>query len=140
MALYFLSLSSLEIDEFDGDCKDGEEEEDEGKEHGSRSSDHTGAISKAYFQVLFHGPLETLSHNDGVYVPKLRRYNSPQSPCNRADVVEPNPPSWEALVSNNRTEQRRPQKSNEPFNLKLLPIKTLTGFGTRKPERRFHKE
>ena len=103
--IILLSLSFLEIDEFDGECKDGEEDEDEGKEHRNRNSDHARAISKAYFQVFFHRPLETLPHSYGVYVAKLRRYNSPQRPCNRADVVEPNPPSWEALINKNRTEE-----------------------------------
>ena len=43
----FPILSPLKIDDFDGESKDGKEDEDEGNEHRNRNSDHTRPIAQA---------------------------------------------------------------------------------------------
>lgn len=91
------SSSFLEVEDLDRDSKHKKEQNVEANKNCSWNSNHPRTIAETNFQILLHSALKSRSYNLGFHVAELRGDNSSECPCNRADIVEPNPPSRDVL-------------------------------------------
>lgn len=97
------SSSSLKIELLNGHDIDTKEEDAETNQDSYRDAGHSRIITKTHLNVFLHRPIKTRSKDSSFYVTKLGSNYSAQCPCNRADVVEPNPPRRNVLQSDQMT-------------------------------------
>ena len=97
MPQYICWLSSLEVYNLDGSRIYGKEEKGEASKHCNCDTSRPLFESQAFLQEFLHGPIETRANYPCLHIAQLRCNNTSQGPCNWADVIEPDPPTWDSL-------------------------------------------
>ena len=103
------SSSFLEVEDLDRDSKHEKEQNVKANKNCSWNSNHPRTIAETNFQILLHTALKSRSYNLGFHIVELRGDNSSKCPCNRADIVEPNPPSRDVWFWDKETRKEIPQ-------------------------------